>query len=231
MAPPNKFLTYPEVLGLVSDTQGPVALCTLNAQIYDNLCARFFNNAGFKYSLDSRWLQSIELRFFGGRYELLQGSSLVFSLMRDVPVGTKIGFLGGNPNSQKLASNVAKKCYGRELVLLQPESASGLRQIADQLTESEVKLLFVCLGSPRQECLMAELLTMEDVPNLVMIGAGGAIDFFAGTKVRAPRWLQNLGLEGAWRLLAEPNLKRLSRLFVSARGVVRYAWNKGDLRP
>ena len=38
----------------------------------------------------------------------------------------------------------------------------------------------------------------------VMFGVGAAFDFIAGTKARAPRWMQKAGLEWLHRLASEP---------------------------
>jgi N-acetylglucosaminyldiphosphoundecaprenol N-acetyl-beta-D-mannosaminyltransferase len=46
----------------------------------------------------------------------------------------------------------------------------------------------------------------------VMIGVGAAFDFHAGTLRRAPRWMQDYGLEWLHRLLAEP--QRLWRRYL-----------------
>jgi len=46
----------------------------------------------------------------------------------------------------------------------------------------------------------------------VIIGVGGAIDMYSGSIKRAPQWMQNNGLEWAWRLLQEPRrIKRIIR--------------------
>ena len=47
----------------------------------------------------------------------------------------------------------------------------------------------------------------------VMLGIGAAFDFLAGTKPQAPRWMQNSGLEWAFRLATEP--RRLGRRYLS----------------
>ena len=38
----------------------------------------------------------------------------------------------------------------------------------------------------------------------VMLGVGAAFDYHAGTLRRAPTWMQNHGLEWAYRLASEP---------------------------
>ncbi len=45
-----------------------------------------------------------------------------------------------------------------------------------------------------------------------LIGVGAAFDFHAGTKARAPGWMQRSGLEWLFRLLSEP--RRLARRYL-----------------
>ena len=40
--------------------------------------------------------------------------------------------------------------------------------------------------------------------NATMIGVGAAFDYLAGTKRRAPSWMQHAGLEWLYRLGSEP---------------------------
>jgi len=63
-------------------------------------------------------------------------------------------------------------------------------------------LLIVGMGMPRQERWMARYRDALDVP--AMVASGAAMDFIAGKAKAAPRWLSALGLEWAFRLLAEP---------------------------
>ena len=45
-----------------------------------------------------------------------------------------------------------------------------------------------------------------------LIGVGAAFDFHAGTKPRAPQWIQRSGFEWLFRLLSEP--RRLARRYI-----------------
>jgi len=63
-------------------------------------------------------------------------------------------------------------------------------------------LLFVGLGSPKQEKWIAQHLPALEVKVALCVGA--SIDFEAGLAKRAPRWMQVSGLEWLWRLLREP---------------------------
>ncbi len=83
-----------------------------------------------------------------------------------------------------------------------------------KLTEDELKgvvaeintacpdILWVGLGSPKQDFWMHELRAQLNVP--VMIGVGAAFDFLSGVKRQAPRWMQRTGLEWFFRFCQEP---------------------------
>lgn len=63
------------------------------------------------------------------------------------------------------------------------------------------EVVFLCLGAPKQESWFMHW--KADLPAAVYIGAGAAVDFAAGTKRRAPRLAQQLGLEWVWRVSQE----------------------------
>jgi N-acetylglucosaminyldiphosphoundecaprenol N-acetyl-beta-D-mannosaminyltransferase len=71
-------------------------------------------------------------------------------------------------------------------------------------------IVWVGLGTPKQERWMAEHRATLDAA--VLIGVGAAFDFHAGLKRQAPRWMQRSGLEWLFRLLAEP--RRLWRRYL-----------------
>ncbi len=75
-------------------------------------------------------------------------------------------------------------------------------QIVKKINESHADIVWVGLGSPRQEKWMAENIQRIDVP--VMIGVGAAFDFLSGAKPQAPHWMQKSGMEWFYRLCKEP---------------------------
>ncbi len=81
-------------------------------------------------------------------------------------------------------------------------------------------LLFVCLGSPKQEKWMARW--GRHTGARLAVGLGGVLDVFAGRVERAPEVWQNLGLEWAYRLKKEPwragRMARLPLVLVKAAG-------------
>ena len=86
-----------------------------------------------------------------------------------------------------------------------------------QIRQSGARLVLVGLGCPRQERWVA---THAAATGAVCLAVGAAFDFHAGLLAQAPRWVQQAGLEWAFRLAMEP--RRLWRRY--ARIVPRFLW-------
>ncbi len=63
-------------------------------------------------------------------------------------------------------------------------------------------LIWIGLGSPKQELFMARHWTAVDQG--LMIGVGAALDFHSGRVRQAPRWIRGSGFEWLYRFLQEP---------------------------
>jgi len=83
-------------------------------------------------------------------------------------------------------------------------------QIVRMINEASPDVVWVGLGSPKQERWMAAHIGKLKAP--VLIGVGVAFDFHAGVKKQAPIWMQQKGLEWLFRLLSEP--RRLWRRYL-----------------
>ena len=121
-----------------------------------------------------------------------------------------VGFYGGNAETlEKLIKRMQAQyprlsvgfSYSPPFRVLSPAEDE---QIIQKIRQSDVRILFVALGCPKQEQWMAARCGRI---NAVMLGVGAAFDFHAGTVRQAPSWMQTLGLEWFFRLLQEP--KRL----------------------
>ncbi len=75
------------------------------------------------------------------------------------------------------------------------------RIYTDKLVLSGARIVFVGIGCPRQEIWMDN--HRDRIPG-VMLGVGAAFDFHSGRVRQAPSWIQNIGLEWAFRLVMEP---------------------------
>jgi N-acetylglucosaminyldiphosphoundecaprenol N-acetyl-beta-D-mannosaminyltransferase len=87
----------------------------------------------------------------------------------------------------------------------------------ERINASGAKLVFVVLGCPKQEQWMA---SMAGRINATMIGIGGALPVMVGLQKRAPKWMQDAGLEWLFRLLQEP--RRLFKRYAVSNSVFLY---------
>lgn len=71
-------------------------------------------------------------------------------------------------------------------------------------------IVWVGLGSPRQDVWMQLYRPLLDVP--LLVGVGAAFDFVSGRTRQAPRWMQQHGLEWLFRLAQNP--RRLARRYL-----------------
>ena len=126
--------------------------------------------------------------------------------------GARLYLLGGKPGIGELA---AEKMRQKHPQLTICGIADGYFQeeapVVDAINEAKADLLFVCLGSPKQELFMKH--HQNDLCVRLMIGLGGSLDGFAGTVKRAPKWMIKLQLEWLYRLIKEPwRFNRMLRL-------------------
>lgn len=89
------------------------------------------------------------------------------------------------------------------------------RQLIDDIVEKKPDVVFVAMGSPKQELLMEEIQRQH---RAIFQGLGGSFDVYTGHVQRAPKWWVEHNLEFAYRLIKEP--KRLKRQI----HLIRYAW-------
>jgi N-acetylglucosaminyldiphosphoundecaprenol N-acetyl-beta-D-mannosaminyltransferase len=114
-------------------------------------------------------------------------------------------FLGGRNGVAADAAATLQKRYPRLAVAGARDGffAEGdSARVAAAIAASGARLLFVGMGSPRQEYWLAEQLRATGCS--VGIGVGGSFDVIAGRVRRAPAVVRRLGLEWLYRLVREP---------------------------
>ena len=67
---------------------------------------------------------------------------------------------------------------------------------------THIDILFVAFGFPKQEEWIAK--NLESLPVTAAMGVGGACDYISGIVPRAPKFVQNIGMEWAYRLVRQP---------------------------
>lgn len=80
-------------------------------------------------------------------------------------------------------------------------------KIIKAINDSKAQIIFVALGSPKQEYWIKN--NKDKVCVNIFQGVGGSFDVFSGNIKRAPEKMQKIGLEWLYRLLKEP--KRIFR--------------------
>jgi N-acetylglucosaminyldiphosphoundecaprenol N-acetyl-beta-D-mannosaminyltransferase len=164
--------------------------------------ARFVTADGFPIVVLSRLM--------GTRIRRTTGADLVEPVCREAQKnGLPIFMLGSNHHTLSIAAKrLSERFRGLEVAGYHAPSAnfdpysSEADFAIDSIRASGAKLCFVALGAPRQELFAARCLDQLNGTGLLCIGA--ALDFIAGTQIRAPSLTQKTGLEWAWRMLREP---------------------------
>jgi len=142
--------------------------------------------------------------------ERVAGASLIFTLSEAAAAGGKsVYLLGGAPGVPARAAAALGRRYPGLMVAGVHAPPFGfdrepgeIEAIAARLARAKPDIVFVGLGFPKQERVIAAL--APGLPAAWFIGCGAAIPFAAGTLPRAPHWMQLLGLEWIHRLITEP---------------------------
>jgi N-acetylglucosaminyldiphosphoundecaprenol N-acetyl-beta-D-mannosaminyltransferase len=109
---------------------------------------------------------------------------------------------------RRLEANLRRRFPGAEIAgrlplpFFETREFSCTEPTVAQVRRASPHIVWLSLGCPKQELWMLRY-ARELAPSLV-VGVGAAFDFHAGTKKRAPAWLQRAGLEWLHRLLSEP---------------------------
>lgn len=122
----------------------------------------------------------VSVYFFGTRSEILERA--VARLRLEIPdlkvAGTDAPPMGFDPRGE------------------------AARVTAERISASGAGICFVALGAPKQELFANAALPWSE--GVVYLGVGAALDFIAGERSRAPRFMQRTGLEWLWRTAQEP---------------------------
>lgn len=119
-------------------------------------------------------------------------------------------------NLDLLESNLLKLYPGAKIVgKISPpfRDIEGVEDISyiDQINRSNADIVWVGLGTPKQELWMGRNRDRLAAP--MLIGVGAAFDFHAGMKPQAPKFIQRSGFEWLFRLATEPRRLGMRYLF------------------
>ncbi|ELC8364551.1 WecB/TagA/CpsF family glycosyltransferase [Clostridium perfringens] len=150
--------------------------------------------------------------------EKISGSDFFPKLCeRAAKKGYSIFLLGAAEGvATKAAKNLKEKYEGLNIVGTYSPSYGfekkddEIKMIIEMVNKAKPDILAVGLGAPKQEKFLHKYRNDLNVPISLAIGA--SIDFEAGNINRAPKWMQNCGLEWFYRLCKEP--KRMFKRYL-----------------
>lgn len=138
------------------------------------------------------------------------GSDLISSLSgAAAKTGKSIFLLGGAPGTAKAAADVLLKRHPEIQIAGTYCPGVGFDKDADQMLElseavlsAKPDIVFVALGSPKQERLIERL--RDRLPGTWWLGVGISFSFLCGNVKRAPQWMRRFGMEWVHRMIQEP---------------------------
>lgn len=131
------------------------------------------------------WLKIVEAWYAKGKTFYLVGSkpevieATVAKLKAEYPGVSIVGYRDGYIKTEE-------------------EKTALLQDIAAKKPD----VVFVAMGSPKQELLMEE---MQTAHSAVYQGLGGSFDVYTGNVERAPKWWVDHNMEWAYRLIKQPS--------------------------
>lgn len=155
-------------------------------------------------------------RMLGHRAERVAGPDLMFAVMdRGRERGVRHYLYGGAPRVvEELQRRLTALLPGLLIVgsvspPFRAQTPEELDADLERIKASRPDFVWVGLGAPKQDVWVETVRDRLRLAGLMAVGA--AFDFHAGTRRRAPLWMQRAGLEWLFRLGSEP--RRLWRRY------------------
>ncbi|GET39407.1 WecB/TagA/CpsF family glycosyltransferase [Microseira wollei] len=122
----------------------------------------------------------------------------------------KIFLMGAQEGVAKKAQERINQKVKREIIVEAYSPSFGFEKnekecekIVDRINNSGATVLAIGVGTPKQEKWIFKY--KDRLKNIkIFLAIGATIDFEAGNKVRAPKWMSELGIEWLYRLMQEP---------------------------
>lgn len=221
-----------QILKLVNARKGGV-VCLANV----HMCMEVFDSQLISNAVNSADLVLADGRpiYWGQKLlgnkglEQIRGTDLMLALCKlSHDSKLSIGLYGGEDQSvlNAVKHNLKKQFPYIKIEFTQVPPLVNFNEPVEEsliqsVNQSNIDVLFVGLGCPKQEVWMHKYKTHL---NCVMLGVGAAYDFIAGNKKDAPVFLQRIGAEWLFRLVSEP--KRLWKRYAKQNPRFIYYFSK-----
>ncbi len=145
----------------------------------------------------------------GNIKERITGIDLMLKICeKSQEYSSNIFLYGGKEGIAKKAKKELEKQYPKIKIVGTNNGYDDEKEVIQRLKNTQVDILFVALGSPKQENFIIKYKEeLEDIK--ILMPVGGSFDVISKTKKRAPNWIIKHNLEWLYRLLQEP--KRIFR--------------------
>jgi N-acetylglucosaminyldiphosphoundecaprenol N-acetyl-beta-D-mannosaminyltransferase len=218
--PQSEVLSRMGILNL-NDTKVVHLLNTYNLALANSNREYFRLLAKSEYNfVDGKLLQVTLSKVFRVRIYQIRGVDLMKSILSASPNGVNHLFICPNDlNSDRLQEKIAQENPSLESDFVVPAFSDDIETLAREISEKtyvqKFDYIWVGIGTPKQDFLAQELSNVTSGTYIICIGA--ALDFLAGTKKEAPRFIQNMGLEWLFRFIQEPR-RLFKRYFIKSWG-------------
>ena len=204
---------------LINNNSLKVAICNTNTVVrsyQDNELAKIINSFDIKTS-DGFPIAKSSSIIYKNNQNRVDGYNVFLSTIREgLAENTSHYFFGSEENILKKLEAQLKDIFP-EINIKGSFSPplGGHEDLAKEvyiknIIEEKPDIVWVSLGFPKQE-LFIDLLHEKYKLKSNLVGVGAVFEWVAGTKIKAPEFIANLGLEWILRLLQEP--KRLFRRY------------------
>jgi|TARA_B110001452_G_C15164947_1_gene405070 N-acetylglucosaminyldiphosphoundecaprenol N-acetyl-beta-D-mannosaminyltransferase len=198
-----------------------VAICNTNTVVrshQDELLCEVINSFDIK-APDGFPIAKSSSFFLGSNQQRVDGFNVFLSTIREgISKNTSHYFYGSEePVLQKLIEKLMQEypeinIAGSFSPPIENYEELAKEQYIKDLQECNPDIVWVSLGFPKQE-LFIELLQKQYSIKSNLVGIGAVFEWVAGTKIKAPEYIANLGLEWVLRLAQEPR-RLFKRYFV-----------------
>jgi N-acetylglucosaminyldiphosphoundecaprenol N-acetyl-beta-D-mannosaminyltransferase len=159
--------------------------------------------------VDSFWLSRVlDRKRFRKKHIKLRGSDLFRSTLASSLKENKSHYLLGttDQNLIQLERKLVElypgiKIAGKQAPLIEINDSQKVNEISQQVLRSKADVLWVALGTPKQDVLGVRFAQETNKP---VIAVGAAFDFISESKREAPKFVRLMGLEWLFRLFSEP---------------------------
>jgi len=151
----------------------------------------------------------VAMRLKGVRSTRVAGADLWLEVLRQARARGQrlsVALIGARPEVLDATRRRLETDFPEVSVLIARNGYDGTRDVdalTRELAATKPDLVFVALGSPKQELLIERFRAAH--PAGFYMGLGGSFDIYAGVKKRAPLWMQRRGMEWLFRFLSEPS--------------------------